>query len=740
LIEYVYIAKSVQGTAAGASRFFLILLILPAPPRSLQDQEVEVFSLRVRFSIAPILLMWLTAAVPRLFGQAGGAVPDQPSVTHQLLAVTYPERGTVTMDMEGTPRLPDARGDVKVQRRDAMSRVEIRMDRMRPASLFGGDYVIYVAWAVSPEGQASNLGPLNVSGSKARLRSKTPLTAFGVLVTAEPHFLVQSPSRFVVAQNGRPGRRAEDVRMARIEYQGTDGQYQATRDSLVGLPEVRGEVQTDIMEARAALLLAERAGAPEFAASDYQAARLALEKAEQEIKNRPRDRDRERLSREAVRLAAAAHLRAEEQRIRLALTAPQRSPQEELRMETGEEEAVRAEQPASPEPLTAPTPQADLDEADPPPPAPDMEREAREDHMGETSATPPQPDREALQREAEQQQLLRQAEERVREAERFAREAEVHARQAEDRARQAAASEAETVRRDADQAQAEADRARRELELAQGEAEQARGDAERARQHVEQLQRSLDEERLARQTAESQVETARQEAGRIQAETERVLRQAEQTRVEAERSQREAEEMRQQAAQARDEALRMREQAEQWQREAEDMRQQAEAARQQAEQAQQQAQQAQAERERVRQELRDALSRIVEIRESAEGLILNLPGISFEFGSATLTTDARESLSKVAGILQVTEGYQISIEGHTDSIGSPEINQELSQQRAQNVREYLIERGLSPERIVSVEGLGPDRPVADNQTAEGRQQNRRVEIVLQEAEPAAVAE
>jgi outer membrane protein OmpA-like peptidoglycan-associated protein len=698
------------------------------------------FSNRSRLAVTPFLLLWLAAAAPQLIAQASDA--------HQLLSVTYPERGTVKMDMEATPRLPDARGDVKVQRRDAMSQVEIKMDRMRPASLFGGDYVIYVAWAVSPEGQVHNLGPVKVSGSKARLQSRTPLTAFGVIVTAEPHFLVRSPSRYVVAQNGRPGRRAEEVRMARIEYQGTEGLYQASRDSLVGLPEMRGEVQTDIMEARVALLLAERAGAPEAAAREYEAARLALEKAEQAVESDLGDRDQERLSREAIRLAAAAQHLAEDHLIGQAMEAQRRTQEDQVRTE---EEAVRADQPAAPEPLTEPAPRTDLGETEPaaapeadrrddqtegaaPALPPDPDRDTREDREARTLADPHEPDREALQREAEQQRLLRQAEERVREAERYAREAEAHARQAEERANQAAASEAETVQRDADQARAEADRARQELERAQDQAEQAQNEAERARRDVQRLQQQLEEERRARQTAESQVETARQEAGRTQAETERALRQAEQARLEAERARREAEEMRRQTMQARDEALRLREQAEQSQREAEQMRRQAEEARQQAQQAQQQARQAQAERERARQELRDALSRIVEIRESAEGLILNLPGISFEFGSAQLTPEARETLSKVAGVLQVTAGYQISVEGHTDSIGSRDVNLEISEKRAENVRGYLVERGLTEERIVSVEGLGPDRPVADNETAEGRRQNRRVEIVLHEAE------
>jgi outer membrane protein OmpA-like peptidoglycan-associated protein len=704
------------------------------------------FERSTRLAIAPILLLWLAAGSSQLTAQGSPRQEqpgplDQASHTHQLLAVGYPERGTVRMDIEATPRLPDARGDVRVQRRDAMSRVDIRMNRMRPASMFGGDYVVYVAWAVSPEGYIQSLGPLQVSGSRAQLRSKTPLTAFGVVVTAEPHFLVRSPSRMIVAQNGRPGRGAEEVRMARIEYYGTEGLYQATRETLIDLPEMRGEVQTDIMEARMALLLAERAGAPDHAAREYEAARVALGKAERAIETDLRDRHMERLSREAIRLAVIARQRAEDQQVRLALDARQRHLEEQARLEREQE----TDQPALPvdrnetEPAEADRREDQAEEIAPPPP-PEADPDTREDREAQPLTDPHEPDREALEREAEQRRLLREAEERVLEAERYARQAEAHARQAEERARQAAASEAEMFQREADQARAEADRARRQLEQAQSEAQQAREEARQARQDVEELQRRLDQEQRARRAAESQVETAHQQAERIQAETERALREAEQARLEAERARREAEEMRQQAMQARDEALRMRQQAEQAQQEAEEMRLQAEQARQQAEQAQQQAELAQAERERARQELRDALSRIVEIRETAEGLILNLPGISFQFGSAELTPEARESLSKVAGVLQITEGYRISIEGHTDSIGSREVNLELSEQRAENVKEFLVERGLPADAIVSLEGFGPDRPVADNETPEGRQQNRRVEIVLHEADRPLAAE
>jgi outer membrane protein OmpA-like peptidoglycan-associated protein len=128
--------------------------------------------------------------------------------------------------------------------------------------------------------------------------------------------------------------------------------------------------------------------------------------------------------------------------------------------------------------------------------------------------------------------------------------------------------------------------------------------------------------------------------------------------------------------------------------------------------------------------IKESLGASAEMRDTARGLIVNLPDILFEFDQATLKPRARETLGRLCGILLVTDGYELSIEGHTDNIGADEYNQWLSERRAESVMNYLMNCGGS-YNIVNIEGYGESQPIASNETAEGRRTNRRVEIVIQ---------
>lgn len=130
----------------------------------------------------------------------------------------------------------------------------------------------------------------------------------------------------------------------------------------------------------------------------------------------------------------------------------------------------------------------------------------------------------------------------------------------------------------------------------------------------------------------------------------------------------------------------------------------------------------------------EALERAGEVKREARGTVITLSGaVVFASGQYDLLPSARNKMSEVASALSSGDANsKILIEGHTDSTGSAEQNQELSLKRASAVRDALVSRGVSTERI-SVEGFGPDRPVADNATHAGRANNRRVEIVLQPA-------
>lgn len=144
-------------------------------------------------------------------------------------------------------------------------------------------------------------------------------------------------------------------------------------------------------------------------------------------------------------------------------------------------------------------------------------------------------------------------------------------------------------------------------------------------------------------------------------------------------------------------------------------------------------QELQVEKSTLEERLQGALSQVAETRESARGYIVNLPDILFAVGEATLKPEAQIALAKLAGILLIMQDLNVRIEGHTDSTGSPSFNQGLSERRAAAVFDLLNRQGITASRVKTA-GYGLERPIADNSTAEGRQRNRRVEIIIAEGE------
>jgi outer membrane protein OmpA-like peptidoglycan-associated protein len=239
--------------------------------------------------------------------------------------------------------------------------------------------------------------------------------------------------------------------------------------------------------------------------------------------------------------------------------------------------------------------------------------------------------------------------------------------------------------------------------------------------------------RLGEQARKLAVE--RSELARLEAE-----RQASRTTIiavqgEAERAREEAAASRDETARAEREAALARERTLQAQTEAERAKANEELARGQAERARLEAEQAKREKAEMQQRLFVSLSEILETRREARGLIVSLSDVLFDFNKASLKPGAREKLAKLAGILLAYPGnYRIEIEGHTDAVGTDEYNLKLSQDRAESVRYFIVQSGLAESRIVGTRGFGEIRPVATNDTPEGRQMNRRVEIVIADAD------
>jgi outer membrane protein OmpA-like peptidoglycan-associated protein len=226
--------------------------------------------------------------------------------------------------------------------------------------------------------------------------------------------------------------------------------------------------------------------------------------------------------------------------------------------------------------------------------------------------------------------------------------------------------------------------------------EQARLDAER-RAHEE-----------AQAKAEADAAAAQQQAAQAQAQSDEDARR----RADAEAAQAEAQ--RQQAA-----ALAQQQAAQAA----------AAAAQQAASQAEQQRQEAVRQREEMRARLLAQLNQVLQTRDTGRGLVVSMPDVLFDFNKYTLKPEARERLARISGIVLAYPDLKLQVEGYTDSIGSDEYNQTLSDKRAEAVRDYIVTSGVSMNNVVA-RGMGKADPVADNSTAAGRQSNRRVEMIV----------
>jgi outer membrane protein OmpA-like peptidoglycan-associated protein len=244
--------------------------------------------------------------------------------------------------------------------------------------------------------------------------------------------------------------------------------------------------------------------------------------------------------------------------------------------------------------------------------------------------------------------------------------------------------------------------------------------AERADSAATAAERNATEARLA--SAASDIETAR----RLKADAERDAAQARAS----------ADSANQVAAGARAAADSANQSAARTLSYAESVRAAAGAAQQDALAAQQEAMAARQERDAARARLASSIGAILDTKREARGLVVNLSGVLFTSGKAELQPAARENLSKLSGILLAYPGpYTLAIGGHTDSVGSDAMNDKLSLARAESVRSYLMQAGIAGSHLTGATGYGKHQPVADNATAAGRAQNRRVEIVIDDTDP-----
>jgi len=239
------------------------------------------------------------------------------------------------------------------------------------------------------------------------------------------------------------------------------------------------------------------------------------------------------------------------------------------------------------------------------------------------------------------------------------------------------------------------------------------------KEHLDAEARSRQE---AQEKAEADARAAQEQAAQAQAQADDDARR----RAEAEQAQADAQ-SRQAAALA---------QQQQAQADADAARQAAEAAALQTEQAErrsreaeQQRQEAVRQKEEMRARLLAQLNQVLQTRDTVRGLIVRMPDVLFDFNKYTLKPEARERLARISGIVLAYPDLKLQIGGYTDSIGSDEYNQTLSEKRAESVRDYLVSSGVSINNVFA-QGMGKADPVADNSTAAGRKSNRRVEMIV----------
>jgi len=493
-------------------------------------------------------------------------------------AINYRHRsGATTVDFRGTPLLPDARGEAKVESKQGYIEIEVEFDDLQSATRFGSEYLTYVMWAITPEGRSTNLGEVILNGTKSKLNVTTELQAFGLIVTAEPYFAVSQPSDVVVMENIVRRDTVGKIEEISAKYELLQrGEYvlKAPPAELKAIP-LDNKTPLDLYEARNAVRIARWIGADKDAAESFVKAEKLLQQAEAYKARKAGTKPVAMTAREAAQTAEDARLIALKR-------------QEEQRLE--------------------------------------RERQASADREAEAKA-------QAARSKA----------------------------QAEEDARLRA--QAETEKR------LEAER-------------RARAEAERA---AAQAQADLARERALRD--EAAAEQARLAAARADAERAAAQAQAEVDRARA---------LNEQAA---------------------------------AEQARQAASRAEREKAELRSNLVQQLNLILDTRETERGLVINISDVLFDSGQYTLRPIAREKLARVSGIVLGHPGLRLQAEGHTDSVGTDDFNQLLSEKRALAVRDFLVEQGIAITSL-GAQGFGKTMPVASNDTAAGRQRNRRVELVV----------
>jgi len=253
--------------------------------------------------------------------------------------------GGTRIDFRGTPLMPLARGEARVNPKRGFIEIDVDFRNMDPATDFGSEYLTYVLWAITPEGRAANLGEALVRRKRSQLNVTVELQVFALIVTAEPYFAVRQPSNLVVMENGVPGNSDGPIEVADARFQLLQrGQYQRLANPL--MLTVDSDVPLGLYEARNAVQIARSSGAAEYAADTFLKAEFSLRQAEAYQARDEGERLVTMLAREAVQRAEDAReiavRRQEEEELEQERQAA--AERERLAREAAAEEARRREE------------------------------------------------------------------------------------------------------------------------------------------------------------------------------------------------------------------------------------------------------------------------------------------------------------------------------------------------------------------------------------------------------------
>jgi len=278
--------------------------------------------LKMILAIALLLFVVNTAGAAQELGTVGQAQFRQGDSTpiykitisvveRTAKAINYRHRnGATKVDFGGTPLMPAARGEAKVESKQGYIEIEVEFDDLQSATRFGPEFLTYVMWAITPEGRATNLGEVILNGTKSKLNVTTEFQAFGLIVTAEPYFAVTQPSDVVVMENIIRKDTVGKIEEIEAKYELLErGQYTINVLPADLQPMVLDKnTPLDLYEARNAVRIAKWAGADVSAAESFQKARNLLEQAENYKTRKAGSKPIAMASREAVQTAEDARL------------------------------------------------------------------------------------------------------------------------------------------------------------------------------------------------------------------------------------------------------------------------------------------------------------------------------------------------------------------------------------------------------------------------------------------------